>query len=171
MEDAIVAEIARALQEVSENADAPGGSGMRRVGPSLPILMNAHQLATAKENMAAAGGGLSLGSTGGTSPLRYVDAAAAKKDERAARKESGVLRGIKDLQQLQKQTLAVLESVKANLEDIQQVLRSPEATRGLEKQQNAATLLSKGFCGMRWSNRWGRWRCCRQIRRRICCCR
>ncbi len=56
-----------------------------------------------------------------------------------------MLRGIKDLQQLQKQTIAVLESVKANLDEIQQVLRSPEATRGLEKLQNAATLLSKGF--------------------------
>jgi hypothetical protein len=52
---------------------------------------------------------------------------------------------LKDLQQLQKQTIAVLESVKSTLDDIQQVLRSPEATRGMEKQQNAATLLAKGF--------------------------
>jgi hypothetical protein len=60
-------------------------------------------------------------------------------------KGSAVLRGIKDLQQLQKQTLAVLESVKGSLDEIAQVLRSPEATRGMEKQQNAAALLAKGF--------------------------
>ncbi|HEY4330632.1 MAG TPA: hypothetical protein VGN88_12910, partial [Phycisphaerae bacterium] len=56
-----------------------------------------------------------------------------------------LLRGIQDLQQLQKQTIAVLESLKSSLDDISQVLRSPEATRGMEKQQNAATLLAKGF--------------------------
>ena len=39
----------------------------------------------------------------------------------------------------------MLESVKGALDEIQQVLRSPEATRGMEKQHNAATLLSKGF--------------------------
>lgn len=61
------------------------------------------------------------------------------------RRDTAVLRGLKDLQQLQKQTIAVLEAVKGNLEDIRQVLRSPEATRGMEKQQNAAALLSKGF--------------------------
>jgi hypothetical protein len=64
---------------------------------------------------------------------------------RRRKKEHAVLRGIKDLQDLQKQTIAVLESVKGTLDDISQVLRSPEATRGMEKQQNAATLLSKGF--------------------------
>jgi hypothetical protein len=56
-----------------------------------------------------------------------------------------VLRGLKDLQELQKQTIAVLEAVKGSLDGIQDVLRSPEATRGLEKQKNAATLLAKGF--------------------------
>jgi hypothetical protein len=61
------------------------------------------------------------------------------------KREAAVLRGLKDLQQLQKQTLAVLEAVKGSLDDINQVLRSPEATRGLEKQKNAATLLAKGF--------------------------
>ncbi len=108
--------------------------------PALPIVLNAQQLAASKENLAAGGG---------VAPFRYVEVPKGVKEEaegkRAGRKESGVLRGIKDLQQLQKQTLAVLESVKLNLEDIGQVLRSPEATRGLEKQQNAATLLSKGF--------------------------
>ncbi len=64
---------------------------------------------------------------------------------RRRKKEPDVLRGIKDLQQLQKQTIAVLEAVKGTLDDISQVLRSPEATRGMERQQNAATLLSKGF--------------------------
>jgi hypothetical protein len=64
---------------------------------------------------------------------------------RRRKKEPDVLRGIKDLQQLQKQTIAVLEAVKGTLDDISQLLRSPEATRGMERQQNAATLLSKGF--------------------------
>jgi hypothetical protein len=59
--------------------------------------------------------------------------------------QNTVLRGLKDLQQLQKQTLAVLEAVKGSLDGIQDVLRSPEAARGLEKQKNAATLLSRGF--------------------------
>jgi hypothetical protein len=84
--------------------------------------------------------------------LRFVDAAhpAASAAQPLAtpaqrKKESAVLRGIKDLQDLQKQTIAVLESVKGTLDDIQQVLRSPEATRGMEKQRNAATLLAKGF--------------------------
>jgi hypothetical protein len=63
-----------------------------------------------------------------------------KKDPHAA-----VVTGLRDLQQLQKQTIAVLEAVKGNLEDIRQVLRSPEATRGMEKQQNAAALLARGF--------------------------
>jgi hypothetical protein len=61
------------------------------------------------------------------------------------KRNSAVVTGLKDLQQLQKQTIAVLEAVKGNLEDIRQVLRSPEATRGMEKQQHAAALLAKGF--------------------------
>ena len=125
---------ARSIKDLPEPS---GGNTIRRVSPNLPIILNAQQLATAQENIAAAGGLPGM-------PLRYIGTQ-GDEEKKAARKESGVLRGIKDLQQLQKQTIAVLESVKANLEDIQQVLRSPEATRGLEKQQNAATLLSKGF--------------------------
>ena len=81
-------------------------------------------------------------------PLKYIDDAAAKpRGSRlgALRKDAAVVRGIKDLQQLQKQTVVVLESVKAALENIGEVLRSPEATRGMEKQRNAAALLAKGF--------------------------
>jgi hypothetical protein len=76
-----------------------------------------------------------------------VDGEQRPPQEPAAKKppEDSVLRGLKDLQQLQKQTLAVLEAVKGSLDGIQDVLRSPEATRGLEKQKNAATLLSRGF--------------------------
>ena len=73
-------------------------------------------------------------------PLHLVDTV-----ERRTKRESAVITGLRDLQQLQKQTVAVLEAVKGNLEDIRQVLRSPEATRGMEKQQNAAALLAKGF--------------------------
>jgi hypothetical protein len=86
------------------------------------------------------------------SDLRFVDVPVATKAKPvlALKKEPNtkgraVLRGLKDLQQLQKQTLAVLEAVKGSLDEITQVLRSPEATRGMEKQQNAATLLAKGF--------------------------
>ena len=142
-----MAETARPLQDLPEPEKS--GGGIRRI-PSplsnLPIILNAQQLANAQENLAAAG-------LGGA--LRYVPPAnmadggvgstAKGKKEKVSRKDQGVLRGIKDLQQLQKQTIAVLESVKANLDEISQVLRSPEATRGLEKMQNAATLLSKGF--------------------------
>ena len=85
------------------------------------------------------------------SGLRFVDVPAKVKPAPPALKKEpntkggAVLRGIKDLQQLQKQTIAVLEAVKGSLDEIAQVLRSPEATRGMEKQQNAATLLAKGF--------------------------
>ncbi len=136
MEDAIVAETARPLQDLPEPEKS--GGGIRRI-PSphsnLPVILNAQQLANAQENLAAGGA------------LRYVAPVIEEKGKKKEKssKENGVLRGIKDLQQLQKQTIAVLESVKANLEEISQVLRSPEATRGLEKLQNAATLLSKGF--------------------------
>ncbi|MCL2639468.1 MAG: hypothetical protein FWD53_01350 [Phycisphaerales bacterium] len=79
-------------------------------------------------------------------PRRYIDAPVGVSSEKKTKsKEAGVLRGLKDLQQLQKQTIAVLETVQGSLEDIHQVLRSPEATRGIEKQKNAATLLTKGF--------------------------
>ncbi|MGN6367176.1 MAG: hypothetical protein ACTHN5_02835 [Phycisphaerae bacterium] len=127
-----MAETARPLQDLPE-PEKPGA--LRRVPASLPAIINAQQLANAGDNAAA---------------LRYVppvveSAEAPAKPAKASRKDNGVLRGIKDLQQLQKQTIAVLESVKANLDEIQQVLRSPEATRGLEKLQNAATLLAKGF--------------------------
>ncbi len=83
----------------------------------------------------------------GAAPLKYVDAPSAGKTGRRSvnRKDAAVVRGIKDLQQLQKQTIAVLEAVKGSLDDIGNVLRSPEATRGMEKQRNAATLLAKGF--------------------------
>ena len=82
---------------------------------------------------------------------RFVDAipaapaAPSSPQETTSARDGAVLRGLKDLQQLQKQTLAVLEAVKTSLDDIQQVLRSPEATRGMEKQRNAVTLLAKGF--------------------------
>ena len=80
--------------------------------------------------------------------LKLVDAPeepTAQEARSAKGKDGAVLRGLRDLQQLQKQTIAVLEAVRGNLEDIQQVLRSPEATRGMEKRQNAAALLVKGF--------------------------
>ncbi len=134
MEDAIVAETARPLQELPE----PEKSGAIRRAPSkLPVVLNVQEQAGALRYVAP-GGIVDGGAGGGVGSTN-------KKKEKSSRKENGVLRGIKDLQQLQKQTIAVLESVKANLDEIQQVLRSPEATRGLEKLQNAATLLSKGF--------------------------
>ena len=131
-----MAETARPLQDLPE-PDKTGGGAIRRV-PShvpanLPIILNDQQLA-AQESAGLA-----------NSSLRYVQPPTPAAEKKASRKDNGVLRGIKDLQQLQKQTIAVLESVKSNLDEIQQVLRSPEATRGLEKLQNAATLLSKGF--------------------------
>ncbi len=127
-----MSEPARSVQEFSDSPDQPtvAVGAVRRVAPNLPILLNAHQLATAKENMTASGN-LQAGST---SALRYVEVP-EKNDKRPARKEAGVLRGIKDLQQLQKQTLAVLEALKANLDDISQVLRSPEATRGWKNRR------------------------------------
>jgi hypothetical protein len=86
------------------------------------------------------------------SDLRFVDVPLVDKPKAApllkkqpTTKGNAVLRGLKDMQQLQKQTIAVLEALKGSLDEIAQVLRSPEATRGMEKQQNAATLLAKGF--------------------------
>lgn len=114
-------------------AESPPPSELARaeaLPPTLPLMLNVKDLAAAES-------------------LRFVDVPAAapapSKKKEPARGEAAVLRGIKDLQQLQKQTIAVLESVKGTLDDIQQVLRSPEATRGMEKQQNAAMLLAKGF--------------------------
>ena len=126
MEDANMAEPARTPQPTGSNET--NSHALRKLPPALPIMMNVQSLANLPEGNAGAG-------------LRYVDGSKGKGNQ----KGNGVLRGIKDLQQLQRQTIAVLEAVKANLEDIHQVLRSPEATRGLEKQQNAATLLAKGF--------------------------
>jgi hypothetical protein len=77
--------------------------------------------------------------------MNMKESAATIQEEKRERREKGAVRGLKELQKLQKQTIAVLEAVKGNLEEIEQVLRSPEATRGLEKQRNAATLLAKGF--------------------------
>jgi hypothetical protein len=84
--------------------------------------------------------------------LRFVDVPLSDKSKptpplkkQPNTKGGAVLRGLKDMQQLQKQTIAVLEALKGSLDEIAQVLRSPEATRGMEKQQNAATLLAKGF--------------------------
>jgi hypothetical protein len=125
-----MAEPARTPQPPSSNES--NSHALRRVPPGLPVLMNVQPLANLPENGSGAG-------------LRYVEGAQGEKKGNRKEAGNGVLRGIKDLQQLQRQTIAVLEAVKANLEDIHQVLRSPEATRGLEKQQNAATLLSKGF--------------------------
>jgi hypothetical protein len=123
MEDA-VADPARSLPDPQRPAEDPG-SGLVPLPPaSLPAPAPAN------------------------APLKYVDEPARKsRDGRpgALRKDAAVVRGIKDLQQLQKQTIAVLESVKSSLDDIGNVLRSPEATRGMEKQRNAATLLSRGF--------------------------
>lgn len=102
--------------------------------PTLPLVLNAHEIAPQP-----------------LQELRLVPppvpqpVAPRKLIKKRRKKEADVLRGIKDLQQLQKQTIAVLEAVKGTLDDISQVLRSPEATRGMERQQNAATLLSKGF--------------------------
>lgn len=100
--------------------------------PTLPLMLNARDLAPPGD-------------------LRFVDVPAKAAPEKPLLKKEpltrggAVLRGLKDLQQLQKQTIAVLEAVKGTLDDIAQALRSPEATRGMEKQQNAATLLAKGF--------------------------
>ncbi len=123
--------------------ESPGESG---TGENLPAALS-HQPASLpsplniRELMA--------------SDLRYVDATAetaaenaaqpgglAKKDESVG---GAVLRGIQELQDLQQRTISVLEAVRGTLEDIGQVLRSPEATRGMEKQRNAAMLLAKGF--------------------------
>ena len=142
MEDAALTEPARPLQDLP---DQPGGdsaliTGNRRsridnrlaLPPSLPLMLNARELMP-------------------RSDLRFVDvpakekAAAASPQKEPHAKGGAVLRGLKDLQQLQKQTIAVLEAVKGSLDEIAQVLRSPEATRGVEKQRNAATLLTKGF--------------------------
>lgn len=105
-----------------EEQIVPGGSLARRAGiaPSPPVLMNASDAAK---------------------NLKLTEEPAVK----GGRKQREVLKGLRDLQQLQKQTIAVLESVRDNLSDIQNVLRSPEATRGVEKQRNAAALLAKGF--------------------------
>ncbi len=100
--------------------------------PTLPLMLNVRDLAPHPPT-----------------DLRLVDVPAPEKPAPPLKKEptkgGAVLRGLKDLQQLQKQTIAVLEAVKGSLDDIAQVLRSPEATRGMEKQRNAATLLAKGF--------------------------
>src|SRR5262245_9385304 len=130
-EDASMAFPARPLLE--SGAEEPNViPAAPRLPPSLPVLLNVRDLAH--------------------SELRYVDAQATPVVPPAMggagsgkKREGDVLRGIKDLQQLQKQTIAVLEALKGSLEDIGQVLRSPEATRGMEKQQNAAMLLAKGF--------------------------
>lgn len=92
--------------------------------PLKPVILDAADAALAGVN---------------TQKLKLIDAPGPRK------KQSAMVTGLRDLQQLQKQTIAVLEAVKGNLEDIRQVLRSPEATRGMEKQQNAAALLAKGF--------------------------
>ncbi|HVS71294.1 MAG TPA: hypothetical protein VHQ47_08575, partial [Phycisphaerae bacterium] len=81
-----------------------------------------------------------------SAPLKYIDAPGkSPRPSRARTKDAPILRGLKDLQKLQQQTVAVLEAVKSALDDIGAVLRSPEATRGMEKQRNAAALLTKGF--------------------------
>lgn len=122
--------------EPPEDSGASAALSPIPLPPGLPVILNVRELVA--------------------SDLRYVDASATAADAPAAetglarknKKETlgeGVLRGIKDLQDLQKQTIAVLEAVKGTLDDIGQVLRSPEATRGMEKQRNAAMLLAKGF--------------------------
>ncbi len=138
MEDANMANPARSMPELPESSGARNSP----LPPNLPVLVNARDFTLPAAHPAIPN----------EHALRFIDATAlpAKSQPNALgrkKKESGsaVLRGIKDLQQLQKQTIAVLESVKGALDDIQQVLRSPEATRGMEKQQNAAMLLSKGF--------------------------
>jgi len=103
--------------------------------PNPPIVMNVPK--------AAMPGELKLAEAGGSNAEMGGAAVAGG----GGGKNAAVLHGLKDLQQLQKQTIAVLEAVKGNLEDIQKVLRSPEATRGMEKQQNAAALLARGFSG------------------------
>ena len=103
----------------------------RALPPNLPILLNVKDLAAAADLRDV--------------PVPAQPVAPATPARKETPRGGAVLRGIKDLQQLQKQTIAVLEAVKGTLDEIQQVLRSPEATRGMEKQQNAATLLAKGF--------------------------
>lgn len=110
------------------------------IAPTLPVLMNVKEMALPAAPMTE--GGLKFVDVT-ANPVGMNSAGAKKKEPQ--RGEAAVLRGIKDLQELQKQTIAVLESVKGTLDEIQQVLRSPEATRGMEKQQNAAMLLTKGF--------------------------
>jgi hypothetical protein len=116
--------------------------------PGLPVMLNAHDLSPTLPSpmpLRPADGGLKfIDVTGADAPAKPAGLGGRKRPARAGR-GADVLRGIQDLQQLQKQTIAVLESVKGALDDIAQVLRSPEATRGMEKQQNAATLLTKGF--------------------------
>lgn len=100
--------------------------------------------------LARGGPVLPIGGGAGGEPLavrREVEAAKENVPARVAGKEAAVVVGIKQLQKLQEQTVAVLEGLKGTLEDISQVLRSPEATRGMEKQRNAAALLGKGFSG------------------------
>ena len=130
---------ARVMPENDPEGMGAGEAGIVPVGPnklppSLPVVLNARELAATE--------------------LRYVDVPAVPAApvpparpllKKKRRREAAVLQGLADLQQLQKQTIAVLEAVKGALDDIQQVLRSPEATRGMEKQQNAAMLLAKGF--------------------------
>lgn len=118
--------------ESARGAPPPHNESAIVLPPSLPLILNVRDLALANDP-------------------RFVDAITAapaapvplKKTPPARGGE--ILRGLKELQHLQKQTIAVLEAVKTSLDDIQQVLRSPEATRGMEKQNNAVTLLSKGF--------------------------
>lgn len=130
----------------ADGSPAPGSRNPRAkaehrlaLPPALPLILNARDLLP-PETMRPAG----------DLRLAQVPAQGSENKTQLLKKEantkgSAVLRGIKDLQQLQKQTIAVLEAVKGSLDDIAQVLRSPEATRGMEKQQNAATLLAKGF--------------------------
>jgi hypothetical protein len=107
---------------------------------SLPLLLNANDLLPSAPLATDTHRFLDTPAT----PSTPVAPAPAKK-KAPTHGTAAVLRGIKDLQQLQQQTIAVLESVKGTLDDIGQVLRSPEATRGMEKQRNAAMLLAKGF--------------------------
>jgi len=122
--------------EPQEDSAASAALSPVPLPPGLPVVLNVRDLVA--------------------SDLRYVDASAAPVQNADTpgplanknKKESmagAVLRGIKDLQDLQRQTIAVLEAVKGTLDDIGDVLRSPEATRGMEKQRNAAMLLAKGF--------------------------
>ncbi len=158
MEDANMATPARSMPELPES------SSHSPLPSNLPVLVNARDF--------------TLPAITNEHALRFIDATAASApaSPRALgrKKESGgaVLRGIKDLQQLQKQTIAVLESVKGALDEIHQVLRSPEATRGMEKQQNAAMLLSKGFARDAVEQALGATAsCCQPIPKPTCCSR